>query len=222
MNKFLFGLIVAVAYGNVCNAYPVTNLNIVHARGDSGFSYLRAKELIQAGSARISKETGAPLTLLSFRSVRDPFAYRSATLSIAQRKQKLHLWDRYFQRRVGKRGVNLAIIPPIREAGRLWFAGISERVCRGFGATAYINVGERNADGELRWASSITAYMHELSHAAYGLLHDNELPATVMNEDALGYMVRYGAKEPLKFSKKSIEEVRRCLTTNQRKNEERG
>lgn len=99
--------------------------------------------------------------------------------------QKLSYRTFTYMRRQPAKGIRLGILPPLVDmSGNRYIAGLAESGrCRPTSGIAVANVQETRSNGQSAIRASQTVITHELTHAAFGIRHNDSAP-NIMHSQA--------------------------------------
>lgn len=209
-HKFLFSICILLLIFVVAipKKMEVIKISVVNAIGENSLPQEKVKELFVISKEYYKTQLNLDLRIIKYRKRQNRYLQ---DLSFSRRTAVLRKWEKYFLRRgeADPNIIKMVLMNPVKVDGTYWLAGISNGICsyRSMNPVAYSNGELYNAEGILRFLQSIVAFLHETLHLL-GANHDNNLPPTIMNADALPYVEEYGVLLPSKHTKK---EIRKCL-----------
>jgi len=179
LTKVILYILFAICALSLCPCKGHTEdlkLRVVQARGVGGLPRVQVQRMLARLVYEVREETGVRLRVSRFTSLRGypDFSIQGANNVWAD-------WSLYFRSK-SKADVNLAVLPPAKDAGRIWILGWAH-VCKR-GGTAMASVMPINTDGEGRLQESYTAIKHEVYHVL-GARHINDKRCNLMYEAAL-------------------------------------
>lgn len=190
----------------VAEAKPVL-LNVVRVENEHYGTEL-AEQAVNRAVRSIRKEVGVKVIIKSWVEMGEYCDSRGDGLTTQERLDRLFCY-----RSLGVFDIAdpiLFLVPPITNASGWFLAGYASSQCykRDRRPTAYAAVEESNDKGEDRRRHSIVVIKHELAHLL-GATHDNN-GRNIMHPDPLP-MVGGEENRALKFSKRTIEEIKGCI-----------
>jgi len=180
-------------------------VNLVHVIGENSLNTGRARQLFSILQGEYQRQTSLNIRIRYFRTRNDRLVQ-----NLRNRNAILKYYQRVFSSdRRAPADISMAILPPIKEGGVYYLAGLATGTCRlRSSGIAVANAEERNSAGVPRFINSIVVVMHEMGHLL-GANHIDTLPATTMHSNALAYVDAQGGRV-LQFHPKSVKEILNC------------
>lgn len=185
---FLSTLMWAVLFfGIVVISNAELKLRVIHIRGDNSLPFAQTQRVVGDVAKHFETITGLNIEISKIRKIRNPYAHMHSTYFNVE--PLFYNWQLRIALMPGHYDVNLITIPPFRDNGGLWMAGLAN-TCRRGGVAMAVAL-EKNVLGKSRVAHSYNAILHEVGHVL-GAEHDDDTYfgalKSVMHPNALYYV----------------------------------
>src|SRR4051812_9874117 len=97
---------------------------LVHVPGPDGLTRDQTLQMFNEAKAVYEHDVGITLTLAKFVSAPDHY-----TTTLSNRRSFLRRWEGFFKRYSSRSLLNMVVLPPINEGGKLWLTGYSNSTC---------------------------------------------------------------------------------------------